>query len=609
MRPRVRRRFRQHGQIIPLFAILLLVLTGFAALTIDSGAAYDQSRTDQDVSDAAALAATYWIWSNVNDQIQPNLSGAFAAAANVANLDCTGPSAPCSLTFTFYGSTWTRSNPGTALCPEVVPNVAIPSQVAADVTDLNSHCSTALKSIYYAGASVASTGRTYIGAPAFKSSGFSVSNQAVAEVVGGTGGTGQGELYLNCVLCVLGGENAYYSSGATKGLTIESTSDALDLTSDGANMDINQGLDCEGSSDAATIDTTPATGTTPIGSVDVAGTYTDNCSQLTWNPSSTKSPHNPITGATPISDPLQNMLMPSLTSCSTNYGNQYDTTLGTPITTSTTLYPGCYDNVVIDGTQTGLKSANLSGGQTCVSNGDGIDVIFKPGTYVIYGGLTIEGQDPTVMSDNSTARINPGTGQNCNAGGVTLDFVCQVSNYNGSGVPGPALCDNGGVASQGAGLVFNTQKSSNSSTTCDGQGLDMNDNDLPCDFQWNLYPPTSGDWENLVILFDRYNKASIVTASQTPDPDSDHNGAIYAPSATYVMANYGASGPVEGSGTSCITPFGAPIIVDYFEVYANYIQTNPLPACTEYAWADGSFSFDLNNDVQLNGGGAGGLAG
>jgi hypothetical protein len=592
-------------------ALLMVILTGFVALAIDTGVSYDQARTDQDVSDSAALAATYWIWANVNDQTPPNLKGAFAAAANVANLDCIGPSAPCSLTLNFYDGTWGTSSPNAALCSATVQNVAIAAQVTAAEATLNSGCSTTPASVYYAGASVASTGQTYIGAPAFKSGSFSVKNQAVAEVVGGSGGAGPGSLYLPCVLCVLGGENSNYSSGASEGLTVENTSDDLDLTSDGANMDINKGFDCEGSGDAATIDTTTG-GKTPDGTVDVAGTYTDNCGSggngLTWKPATTQSPHNPTSGTQPISDPLQNMLMPSLLSCpnNENYGNTYGP--ASKITTSTTLQPGCYDDLVIDGTTSGQSSSNLSGGQDCVSNGDGIDVLFKPGLYIIYGNLTIEGVDPTVESDNSTARTNPGTKQNCNAGGVTLDFVCQTANYNGSGVPGPYTCDNGGAASQGAGLIFDTQKGS---ASCDGQGLDPNDkqngSELPCDFQWNLFPPTSGNWENLVIVFDRWNSGSIVTASQTPDPDSDHNGAIYAPSATYVMANYGASGPVEGAGTSCITPLGAPIIVDYFQVYANYNQSSP--ACTEYVWADGSFSFDLDNDVKLNGGGPGGLSG
>jgi hypothetical protein len=610
----VRRRARQRGQIVPLFAVLMVVLTGFVALDLDSGVAFDQSRTDQDTSDAASLAATYWIYSNVNDQTQPNLGGALLAAANVAKLDCTGAAAPCSLNLNLYGSNSTYNGPGSALCTQVsVANVAISTEVSAAETSLAA-CSATLASIYYVGASVGSTANTYLGALVTKTKSFAVNNQAVAQVVGGTGGTSKGMLYLTCVLCVLGGQNSPYSSGATEGLTINNYSDGLDLNSDGANMDINQGLDCEGSSDAATINTytinSKGQNTTPIGSVDVAGAYTDNCGSLTWDPGSSTSPDNPTVNTKPIGDPLQNMMMPSLSSCpgtGTNYGNTYGPS--TPITTNgATLQPGCYNQIVIDGKST--PDSDPSGVQDCVSDGDGIHVIFKPGTYIIYGGLTIEGEDPTVESDNSTQITNPSNGQDCNAGGVTLDFVCQTSNYNGTGVAGPASCEtSGGAASTGAGLTMNTQQGGNPSADCNGNGLDTKDNNLPCDFQWNLFPPNSGDWENLVILFDRYNNASIVTASQTPDPDSDHNGGIYAPSATYVMANYGtvASGPVEGAGYSCITPLGAPVIVDYMQVYANYTQASP--ACTEYVWADGSFSFQLDNDVELNGGGPGGLAG
>ena len=106
-------------------ALLMVILTGFAALAIDTGVAYDQSRTDQDVSDAAALAASYWIYSHANTQ-GANLSGAFAAAINVAQLDCTGPSAPCSLSVSFY-----TAYPGTATCSASVQSVENPSQVSA----------------------------------------------------------------------------------------------------------------------------------------------------------------------------------------------------------------------------------------------------------------------------------------------------------------------------------------------------------------------------------------------------------------------------------------------------------------------------------------------
>ncbi|MGA3184609.1 MAG: Tad domain-containing protein [Candidatus Dormibacteria bacterium] len=609
---------------MPLFALLLVVITGFVALDLDSGIAYDQSRTDQDVSDAAALAATYWIWSNVNDQTLPSVSGAFTAAVNVAELDCTGPSAPCSLSLAFYGNTLTWT-PSTAMCSASVQNVSTPTPV----TWTPSGCSPVITTVYYAGASVGSTGHTYIGAAAFKSGSFSVGNQAVAQVVGGTGGTGEGSLYLNCVLCILGGQNgADVSSGVTEGLTIESNSDLLDLTSDDANMDINRGLDCEGSNDAATIDTTKGGGT-PYGAVDVAGTYTDNCGSsgagLTWKPASTTSPNNPSVNTAPIADPLINMSMPleNLANCPNgeNYGNTYDN-----ITVNTTLHPGCYENIVINGSI--HNSSAPSGGQSCLNNGDGVDVIFDAGTYIIYGnpspsgpatagGLTIEGVNPSVESDDSTAYTNSIQGLDCKAGGVTLDFVCSTT-AGGA----PAYCNAGGEV--GAGLVLDASAPpntwcqydhSNSTQAYETAGnsqtdnaMDANNSDLTCDYQWNLFPPETGQQENLGIIFDRNNQGWIETASQTPDGDSDHNGAIYAPAATYVMANYGTSGPVEGSGNSCTTPLGAPMIVDYMQVYANYNQTWPLPSCHEFDWYE-TFTFDLNNDVQLNGGGPGGLSG
>ena len=58
-----RRRARQRGQVIPIVALMLVIIAGFAALTIDAGLSYDQSRNDQDVSDSAALAASYTLWS------------------------------------------------------------------------------------------------------------------------------------------------------------------------------------------------------------------------------------------------------------------------------------------------------------------------------------------------------------------------------------------------------------------------------------------------------------------------------------------------------------------------------------------------------------------
>jgi hypothetical protein len=574
-----RRRARQRGQIVPLVALLMVVLTGFAALAIDSGVAYDQSRTDQDVSDSAALAAGYWIYSHENTQ-GATLAQAFTAALNVANRDCTGPSAPCSLTVNFYGS-----YPSTATCTASVQSVENPTPI----TWVPSSCTASLSSIGDTGASVGSTGYHYLSSPVTKAHTFSIGDQAVVQVVGGTG-SGNSDLYLNCVLCILAGQGTYQRTGVP-GMSLPSTSDTdgLNLTTDGANISVNGGFDCErGSNDVATIDTKPSSGGSTTGTVDIAGTYTDNCS-LTWEPASTASPYNPTTGTTPITDPLANMIMPNVATYSS-------CTASVTITSNTTLQPGCYGQITIDGTSTG--GSQMSGGQTCVSNGDGIDVMFDSGTggtdglYIIYGGLTIEGDDPTVES------------QVCQSskGGVTLDFVCSTSNYNGTGKPGPASCNASGQT--GAELMIDTYNLSGGGiASCDSQYLDRNNN-LPCDYQWNLFPPETGEWANIVILYDRNNIAPIETASQTADPDSDHNGAIYAASATYIMANYSSTNtPSTTTGYSCTTPLGAPVIVDYLEVDANYTAS----ACQDFAWADGTFVYQLDNDVEVPAGGPGGI--
>ena len=57
-----RRRFGrrdEHGQVIPIVALLVVIITGFAAISLDAGMDYAQSRNDNDISDAAALAGTY----------------------------------------------------------------------------------------------------------------------------------------------------------------------------------------------------------------------------------------------------------------------------------------------------------------------------------------------------------------------------------------------------------------------------------------------------------------------------------------------------------------------------------------------------------------------
>jgi Flp pilus assembly protein TadG len=517
--------------VLPLVALLMLVLTGFAALAIDGGVAYDQSRTGQDASDAAALAASYYLFANPSGTLQ----GAYTAAQNVAGADCTGPSAPCTVTLNFYGSSWTGSNPGTPVC----------SAASSSAGCLSGSASTAA----YVGVSIGSVHHDYFAnLDPSGSRSFGIGNQAVAQVRGGSGG-GSGQEYLSCVLCVLARQ------GGT-GLSIPSTADGLNMFTSGANIDINGGMDCEGSGNAVTIDTTTGGGWgwggggNP-GVADIAGSYTDHC-VLTWNPSS-----NPVTPTSPIPDPLAGLQMPSPTYYSTcNTGTL-------TITTTETIQPGCYNQIVIDSPGTGGWGGWGGGGGSggCPAPGSGIDVTFASGLYIIYGGLTIEGNGTTVTSQYCYSAQS----------GDTLYFTCA----NGAGT-GPAACAGGGQV--GAGLTMNVSGS----------------------YQWNLFPPTTGPWANLVVMYDRNNTADLITATQNSDPDSDHNGAIYAASGTYVTENYTASGPSITTGNSQATALGSPIVVDYMDLDANYGSGGGW-----YDW--GGATFQLNNDVTLPAGGPGGL--
>lgn len=501
-------------------ALLLVVLTGFAALAIDAGVAYDQSRTQQDAADAASLAATFYIYNNENNK-SATLGLAYAAAQNVASADCTGPASPCPITMNFYGTSWTASTPGTPLCS------------ASTQTQANG-CSTALATVAYAGVSISGTGHKYfggLGSAAPRT--FGVNNQSVAQVVGGTGLNGDGDEYLSCVLCILADQ------GGT-GLTIPSGVTNLDLTTSGADIDINGGFSCV-KGDDVTIDTTSRSGN---GNVNIAGTgdYSDPCS-VDWAPSS-----NPITGLQTMPDPLATMVMPSPTYYSS-------CTASITITTTTTLQPGCYGQITINSPQGSSNNGNVSKG--CLSPGDGIIVTFDTGLYIIYKGLTIEGYDPTVES------------QACDSanGGNTLDFVCA-----NTGGTGPAACGNSGAPTAGAEL--------NLDATCDEEGA----------YQWNLFPSTTGQWANMVILYDRLNNSPILTTTECADPDSDHNGAIYAKSATYETVNYGGN-----SGDT--TALGSPIVVGYMNLGTNYSSSWQSPA------------FALSNDVQVPAGGPGGIVG
>ena len=98
MRPH---RCGERGQVIPVVALFLVILTGFLGVVIDGGIGYTHKRHDQDVADAAALAGSYSLYKG------GTLAQAQTAANQVAALDgCTGV---CSLqSLTWYDAAGTQ---------------------------------------------------------------------------------------------------------------------------------------------------------------------------------------------------------------------------------------------------------------------------------------------------------------------------------------------------------------------------------------------------------------------------------------------------------------------------------------------------------------------
>jgi hypothetical protein len=148
---------RQRGQVIPLLALLMMVITGFAALAIDAGVSYDQARVDQDVADSAAVAAAYCVSdassSHCDGTGQSDLQGAALAAVEVAYRDCTSPSNPCSVKLNFFSTYTPATDTGTVLCSAsyVAPSTSPQSGTGSCLS------STDDSSIAYAGAIVSDT--------------------------------------------------------------------------------------------------------------------------------------------------------------------------------------------------------------------------------------------------------------------------------------------------------------------------------------------------------------------------------------------------------------------------------------------------------------------
>jgi len=376
--PAPRRRGRERGQVIPLVALCLVVLTGFAALAIDAGLGYDQSRNDQDVADAAALAASYWLSANPTSA---NLNGAFTVAKNVSAQDCSGPAGPCTIALTFYSASGYAATPQTSLCTGNWVSNTCSGTGASSVTYVGTGVSNTTSDVL---ANLGKGGsRTY-----------SVQAQAVAAIPGGSGGSGGTS--SPCELCVL-------QSG---GITV--SGDDVNIMALSGNIDSNGSINASDNGYGWGWDSDWVfSGSTYYGwgwnnangAIYYQSSYSPQNSGHGWwgyqvyNPTPTKMTSaftDPLAGrivAPTITGTYQGTYSDSAANCDGD--NPWDG--DSWMKNAKTLNPGIYDGMTFNANCTVYT--------------------FSPGTYIIgNGGLNVNGNDDVFQGTGVTLYFTCGTG-------------------------------------------------------------------------------------------------------------------------------------------------------------------------------------------------------
>jgi Putative Flp pilus-assembly TadE/G-like len=510
---RAHRGGQQRGQIIPLVALLMIVLTGFAALAIDAGVGYSHSRNDQDVADAAALAGSYWIF----EQTAPTttkLTGAYTAATNVAGLDCTNSS--CPLTLTFYNAS------GYVAADQVC------QATSASSSCLNDDIESGTYTVSYVGASVSATQVDYFAnVDPSGSHSYTVNNQAVAQVSssGSSSGAQSYSPTAACEICVLD----YVSFTQNGNGTLEAGAGSVDIggyVSDSSNGTSTvqtysgYGIDIIGSpADSGDTLYYNANGNGVVeasGYLGIDGKVYDNSngnvnlktdtgttSDINISGSVTKAGNGTIT-VTPshygtsatasFTDPLATTSLPSSSGLH-NYGAW---TSSCPGSDSETLQPGIYSSITVN----------------CNSN-DTLN--FTAGTYIINGSGILDDANGNVTYAGS---------------GVTFYFTCSTS---------------GGCGATGGVSPWSSASGGSCSATASGANLDFAENG---NVTLDLTSPSGG----LLFFFDPCNSnASAVYDNANGTFTNQGAGTLYSHSGCInLTANGNAAlpGPID---VHCIT--------------------------------------------------------
>jgi hypothetical protein len=437
VRLRARRRSGRRGelgQVLPIVGLMILIITGFAAISIDAGMDYAQSRQDTDTSGAAALAGAYWAVDHPSSTAGASLLGLYTAELNAATVDgcntgqCHAPMVTVGASTYAVAELWT-----TAFTAGSSPSIYVGSAGT---------CSTSASGTFAVGTCPAVSSIVDVGAPVSDKTTddfaavvgghpVTLAPNAVAAVTGTGGGATSVNPTMACEICVFGsvqingtGDTLEAGGGSidvggyvwfdTGSATVETTN-GYGIDVDGSPQYSSAGVYVGGASDvvnasgALGIDnglTFNSTGSTVEGaSATIGGTITG----ATGN---TVSSHG-TTSIADFTDPMASTAVPSYTTSTTSCGavtvssssktSGCVTVTGNPAT-SATLASGVYTSILTE-IPTTMNPAEF-GSLTIQSN-----LTFNAGTYISDGtGIDVNSSSVTLGGSGLTFYMTCGSG-------------------------------------------------------------------------------------------------------------------------------------------------------------------------------------------------------
>jgi len=511
-----RRRTRERGQVVPLMALMMIVITGFVGVTIDAGIDYAQSRSDHDVSDAASLAAAYALASGAS------LGTAYQDAENIAKIDgCTDTGACQVPDFTVGGvaypylQVWTS-----AYTSGSNPNYYVNSsgQCSTSYVTFTTTTCPSVSTVTDVGAAVQDSTTTYFSAPAGGKASKVVGN-AVAQTSGSSGGSSGGNgISFKCMICVLNTYNASSVSGAT----MESSSAGNIEVGVETELGYDNTITASGSGNTVDLAGTVKDDGSTMVDTNTGSQSTNGCTSALNYEEDTISPCPYSTAA--VTNPLAGVNLDFTSSSTYTYsGSTYSFAAGKYCTTSTCTTwttPSATAAWALNTAGTYYLQPGYYYGITTGAGGT-VTLDLAPGVYIFDGsGLQLNGS--AIVLQNT-----PG-----DSGGVSLYFTCGSS---GS----PANCTSGTGASA---AEFYTSPSS----------LTM-----------DLTAPTSGFDSNLLFWYD----ALATCTSQTGGDCFNLAGGSWSIASTGAM--YAASGTLNISNTVSLP---GPLIVDNINMTGSSVE-------------------------------------